>query len=91
VAVADETVVPDGIALGFVKSPIGTPATIEAGTLAKFRTLLPAAVALLVALTHVSVTSASVPVLKAVAVVILVFKASVLVVVAALVVFETPE
>jgi hypothetical protein len=86
----DETVVPDVIALGVVVSWIVIPGVIWVVTtpLGNVRTV---AVAELTGV-PASVTIAHVdPVLNSVAAVILVFKASVLVVVAALVVFTTPE
>src|SRR5580704_9449647 len=86
----DETVVPDGIAPGFVVSRIVMPAVIWVVTtpLGNVRTV---AVAVLTGV-PASVTIAHCgPVLKAEAALIVFFKASVLVVVAVLAVFKTPE
>src|ERR1700726_553799 len=86
----DETVVPDGIALGVVVSWIVIPGVILGVTtpLGNVRTVAVAEFTGVPA----SVTIAQVdPVLNALAAVILVFSDSVLVVVAALAVFDTPE
>jgi hypothetical protein len=86
----DETVVPDVIALGVVVSWIVIPGVIWVVTtpLGNVRTVAVAELAGVPA--SVTIAHAD-PVLNSVAAVILVFKASVLVVVAALVVFTTPE
>ena len=93
--VIDVTVVPDAIALGLVVSWIVMPAVILVVTtpFGKVRVLLPLPVVGVAKFVGVpaSVTNAHDPVLNSVAAFILVAKASVLVVVAALVGFWIPE
>jgi hypothetical protein len=88
----DETVVPDGIAPGVVVSRTVMPAVIWVVTtpLGNVRTF-PDGVAELVGVPRSVTTAHGDPVLNSVAAVMLVFNESVLVVVAALAVFETPE
>jgi hypothetical protein len=88
----DETVVPDGIAPGVVVSRTVMPAVIWVVTtpLGNVKTF-PDDVAEFVGEPKSVTTAHGGPVLNSVAVVMLVFNDSVLVVVAALVVFTTPE